>query len=115
MVTNSVISEIGELLKSEYNINAKIGFPSPTESGFYLNEYNALGGDSEGNMIDIQLMVCVSSTNKITAFNQSKEQCKDIFKKIQSIADVYFINALNLGYLNNRNDYVINFTTSENK
>ena len=45
MITNNVINEIGELLKSEYNINAKIGFPSPTESGIYLNEYNAIGGD----------------------------------------------------------------------
>ena len=115
MITNNVISEIGELLKSEYNINAKIGFPSPTESGIYLNEYNAIGGDSEGNMVDIQLMVCVSNPNKILAFNQSKELAKDVFKKIQVIADVYFTNALNLGYLNNRNDYVINFTTSENK
>ena len=99
MITNNVISEIGELLKSEYNINAKIGFPSPTESGTYLNEYNTLGGDSEGNMVDIQLMVCVSNPNKILAFNQSKELAKDVFKKIQSIADVYFINAINLGYL----------------
>jgi len=115
MITNNVINEIGELLKSEYNINAKIGFPTPTESGIYLNEYNAIGGDSEGNMVDIQLMVCVSNPNKLTAFNQSKELAKDTFKKIQAIADAMYINSANLGYLNNRNDYVINFTTSENK
>lgn len=115
MITNNVINEIGELLKSEYNINAKFGFPAATESGIYLNEYNAVGGDSEGNMIDIQLMVCVSNTNKLIAFNQSKEQCKDVFKKIQEVSDVMYINSVPLGYLNNRHDYVINFTTSENK
>lgn len=115
MIADNVIEEIGQLLKSEYNINAVIGFPSPTASGIYLNEYNSIAGDREGNMIDIQLMVCVSNTDKIKAFNQSKTQCKDIFKKIQVISDVMYINSVNLGYLNNRNDYVINFTTSENK
>ncbi len=115
MIVDNVIDEIGQLLKSEYNINAIIGFPSPTQSGIYLNEYNSVGGDSEGNMVDIQLLVCVSSPNKILAFNQSKELAKDVFKKIQAIADVMYINSVNLGYLNNRNDYVINFTTSENK
>lgn len=115
MITNNVIDEIGALLKSEYNVNAIIGFPSPTATGIYLNEYNSIAGDREGNMIDIQLMVCVSNPNKIIAFNQSKEQCKDVFKKIQVVADVTYINSVPLGYLNNRHDYAINFTTSENK
>ena len=78
MVTNNVINEIGELLKSEYNVNVAIGFPSPTASGIYLNEYNSIAGDREGNMVDIQLMVCVSNPNKILAFNQSKELAKDV-------------------------------------
>lgn len=114
MVSSNVINEIGTQLKTIYNIDVKIGFPTPKISGIYLKEYNSLGLDSEGNSVDIQLLVREASTSKITAFNNSKTKANDIYKKIQSIADVYFNNAIDLGYDQNANDYVINFTSSEN-
>jgi hypothetical protein len=114
MVSNNVINEIGLALKTQYNIDVKMGFPSPKISGVYLREYNSLGLDSEGSSVDIQLLVREASTSEITAFNNSKSKANDIFTKIQSIEYVYLINKINLGYEQNANDYVINFTSSEN-
>ena len=114
MVSNNVINEIGTALFTQYGINVSMGFPTPKINGVYLREYNSTGLDSEGESVDIQLLVRDASVNQITAFNNSKSKANDIYKKIQSIADVYLINKINLGYEQNANDYVINFTSSEN-